>query len=150
MIKEYFIDGNNLIGKIPELWELQKTLRQASREKLAFQIDNYFFELPQDVTIFFDGFVNEPIPTNKARIIYCNGRTADEEIKSAIMQAKNPRTICVVSSDHSVMQFAKVSSCKVIKSENFSGMMKRKKNKSSEELRIKDISNDEIKKLFGV
>lgn len=150
MIKEYFIDGNNLIGKIPELWELQKSVRQISREKLAFKIDSYFYESAQDVTIFFDGFANEPIPTNKARIIYCDNRTADEEIKSAIMRAKNPKTICVVSSDHSVMQFAKVSSCKVIKSEIFADKLTRKKNKSSEEARIKDISNDEIKKLFGL
>ncbi len=150
MIKEYFIDGNNLIGKIPELWELQKSDRQSSREKLSFMTDNYFSAIPQEVTIFFDGFAGEAIPTVKTRIIYCNNKTADDEIKSAIMRTKNPKTIAVVSSDFNVMEFAKVSSCRVIKCENFARRIKQTKEKSSEEERIKGISNDEIKKLFGL
>ena len=42
MIKKYIIDGNNLIGKISELWSIQKKDKQLSRVKLAKVIDQYF------------------------------------------------------------------------------------------------------------
>ncbi len=38
----YIIDGNNLIGKIASLMNLQKKDKQASREKLIYILDRYF------------------------------------------------------------------------------------------------------------
>ena len=150
MKKHYYIDGNNLIGKMPRLWELQKKDKQGSREKLAAIVDRYFAKLPHKTIIFFDGYKNDPIPTSKISIRYCDNRTADEDIKTSIMQAKNPKHIIVVSSDHSVMQFAQKSSCKVIKSEKFASALSQPQERDSESNRIEAISNDEIKKMFGV
>jgi hypothetical protein len=38
----FIIDGNNLIGKIKSLMDLQKKDKQASREKLVLILDRYF------------------------------------------------------------------------------------------------------------
>lgn len=150
MIKEYFIDGNNLIGKMPKLWDLQKKNKQASREKLAAIVEIYFETIPQNAKIFFDGFKADPIPTTKIRLEYCDNRTADEDIKTEIMRSSNPKLLAVVSSDHSVMQFAQKSSCLVIKSEKFAESLGGKSKNKAETEAIKSINDNDIKKLFGV
>ncbi|MBU1100890.1 MAG: NYN domain-containing protein [Bacteroidetes bacterium] len=150
MIKQYLIDGNNLIGKMPELWELQKKDKQSSREKLAYKVDNYFISKSPNAKIFFDGYGAESIPTSKIRLQYCDKRTADDDIKTEIMRSNNPKLLAVISSDYSVMQFAQKSSCKVIKSEDFARQLAGSKKSKTESDAIKSIKNDDIKKLFGV
>lgn len=150
MVKHYIIDGNNLIGKIASIWKLQKKDKQASREKLAFVVDRYFHYKKMNVTLHFDGHKNEAINTNKARINYSGSRTADELIKNEIMNAKNPRTICVVSSDHNIMEFARVCGCVVKKSESFASDLSRKEETEDEQKKIDGIDENEIRKLFGV
>lgn len=150
MIKQYIIDGNNLIGKIASIWELQKKDKQASREKLAIVVDGYFLRKKLNVTLHFDGHKNEAIKTTKARINYSGNKTADELIKNEIMNAANPRTICVVSSDHNIMEFARVCGCVVKKSENFASELSRKEDTEDEQKKIEGIDDNEIRKLFGV
>ena len=41
-MKKYLIDGNNVIGKIHSLANLQKKDKQASREKLVHLVDRFF------------------------------------------------------------------------------------------------------------
>ena len=150
MIKKYIIDGNNLIGKISELWSIQKKDKQLSRIKLVKYLDQYFRGKKVNVSLHFDGFPGDSIPSSSCRIFYSNNRSADSKIKKEIDNEKSPKTIAVISSDHSVQNYAKVNSCKVLKSEDFAKEMKSNKNKSSEEEITKSISNDEIKKLFGL
>ena len=148
--KQYFIDGNNLIGKIPSIKKLQDRDKQASREKIAFTLDRFFINRKEKVILFLDGFQNEAIRTAKLRIRYSDNKTADDIIKHEIDISKNPKQIIVVSSDHSVMEYAKVSYCEVQKSEEFAKVLKKSKSGNKEEEIIKNIDNDEIKKLFGV
>lgn len=150
MIKQYIIDGNNLIGKMKDLWELQNKDKQASREKLAFMLDRYFGQKKFTVTLHFDGFAAEAIRTSKIKIAYSENKTADSRIKVEIDQSKNPRVIAVVSSDAGVRDYAKVNSCKTITSEGFARKLKADDNSNTEESIIKSIDDDEIKKMFGV
>jgi len=150
MIKKYIIDGNNLIGKMGDLWSLQKKEKQLSRIKLVKYLDQYFRDKKFKVSLHFDGFPGDAIPTSFCKISYSKKRPADNMIKKEIDSEKSPKTVAVVSSDHSVQNYAKVSSCKVIKSEDFAKEMKSEKNMNSEEEITKSISNDEIKKLFGL
>ena len=150
MVKQYIIDGNNLIGKIASIWNLQKKDKQASREKLAFVVDRYFHQKKLNVSLHFDGHKNETIKTTNARINYSGNKTADELIKNEIMNAKNPRTICVVSSDHNIMEFARVCGCVVKKSEKFASELSRKEETEDEQKKIDGIDDSEIRKLFGV
>lgn len=150
MIQKYIIDGNNLIGKISELWTLQNTDKQLSRVKLTKLIDQHFAGKKSKISLHFDGFAGDAIPSTCSKIHYSGNKSADSKIKNEIDNAKTPHTIMVVSSDHSVQNYAKVSSCKVIKSEDFAKKLKQKKTNESEEAITKTISNDEIKKIFGV
>ena len=150
MIQKYIIDGNNLIGKISDLWAMQQKDKQMSRVKLVKKIDQYFNSKKVKISLHFDGFAGDAIPSTSANIYYSNNKTADSKIKQEIDSSKNPKTIAVVSSDHSVQNYAKVNSSKVIKSEEFSKQLNEKKSVNSEEEISKSISDDEIKKMFGV
>ena len=148
MIQKYIIDGNNLIGKIKDLWNLQNSDKQMSRVKLVKMLDEYFSQKKVKVSLHFYGFETDKIPSISSKINYSNNKTADSKIKKEIDHSKNPKVIAVVSSDHSVMQYAKVNSCTVLKSEEFARNLKKRKKGNSEEEIAKSISNDEIIKLF--
>lgn len=150
MIKKYIIDGNNLIGKISDLWTIQQKDKQLSRVKLVKILDQHFRESRVEVSLHLDGFSGEAIPTSSTRIFYSNNKSADSEIKKEIDRTDNPKTIAVVSSDHSVQNYSRLSSCAVIKSEEFSRELNKKKSVDSEDEISKSISDDEIKKMFGV
>ena len=147
----YIIDGNNLIGKIPSLINLQKKDKQASREKLVYMLDRYFVQKKANVTLHLDGHPNGRINSSKMKIIYSENLTADEKIKKQISQSKSPRNIIVVTSDSNLAQFAKVCSTTVVSSDEFAVEINKSGDKFDEESIIKSINNvDEFKKLFGV
>jgi predicted RNA-binding protein with PIN domain len=147
----YIIDGNNLIGKIPLLMNLQKKDRHASREKLVYMLDRHFIKKKVNVTLHLDGHPANKINSSKMKIIYSENQTADEKIKKQISQSKSPRNIIVVTSDSNLAQFAKVCSSTVVSSEQFSSEMSKTNSELDEESMIKQIDNvAEFKKLFGV
>jgi uncharacterized protein len=148
MIKHYIIDGNNLIGKIKSIWELQQKDKQASREKLAFVLDRYFAKKKLKVSLHYDGFAADAIRTSKVKLFYSDNKTADSKIKIEIDQSKNSKLIAVVSSDNSVQQYSKLNSCKVISSEMFGKEIYKKEDADREEELIKQIDNDELLRLF--
>jgi predicted RNA-binding protein with PIN domain len=146
----FIIDGNNLIGKIPSIKNLQRKNRQASREKLANLLGRYFSKGRNMVTLHFDGHVNETINVAGIKIKYSGSKTADDKIKNEIERSRNPKNITVVTSDNNVAQFARVCSCQVIKSEDFSKKLFAHRHSDDEQSRIEEINNlEEFKKLFG-
>lgn len=147
MTKRFIIDGNNLIGKIPELKSIPKSNRQQSREKLALMLDRYFTGKKTKVSLHFDGYAGPAIRTASLDIRYSNSRTADDLIKKEIEFAKNPKLLTVVSSDHSLYSFAKACSCTPVKAEDFIRQISYKQINIEEE-RIKSISSEEMKRLF--
>lgn len=150
MIQKYIIDGNNLIGKVHDLWKLQKTDKQLARIKLVKLLDYYFASKKNKISLHLDGFAHDSIPSNKIKIYYSKNDSADNKIKQEIDSSNVTKTIAVVSSDHSVQNYAKVNSCAVINSEEFAKMISEIKQNNSEEEISKSISNDEMKKLFGL
>ena len=149
-MKHYIIDGNNLIGKIPAIKKFQKSQKQTSREKLAFLLGRYFSNQKNSVSLYFDGHINETIKISGVKIKYSGSKTADEKIKLEIEKSKNPRNIIVVTSDNNVAEFARVCSCQVIKSEDFTKKLSTRSSSDEEQSRIDQINNsEEFKKLFG-
>ncbi|GAB1443686.1 hypothetical protein MASR2M39_25280 [Ignavibacteriales bacterium] len=148
----YFIDGNNLIGKIPSLQKKLKSDKIFVREQLVIQIDRAFGNSPNKVTLFFDGFLNGMINSSKAKIVYSDSKPADLVIKDEIDRSKNPRNIIVVSSDHEVINYGKKSCCDTMSSEDFIARFFSKGNDKEELEKIKHLEkqNDEFKKLFGI
>lgn len=150
-MKKYLIDGNNIIGKIHSLRKLQLKNKQLAREKLAHQIDRFFSAKDVEVFLYFDGFENQKIKSDKIKIIYSEGASADEKIKKEIESLRNKRNIVVVSSDNNIKEFAKVCGCEIISSEAFQKDIIINKNVNEEELRIKEIDDvAAFKNAFGV
>ena len=147
MQRKYIIDGNNLIGKIPELHGLDK---QVLRAKLAFILERFFYNKKVNVSLHFDGFANAQIRARGLKIIYSENRIADDKIRDEISYAKNPKLITLVSSDNALRDFAKKNSCTIISSEEFNREMNKPANVNDEEKLIKGIDNEEMKKLFGI
>ncbi|HEX9253478.1 MAG TPA: NYN domain-containing protein [Ignavibacteriaceae bacterium] len=147
----YIIDGNNLIGKISSLINLQKKDKQASREKLVYILDRYFIQKKANVTLHLDGHPGNKINSSKMKIIYSENLTADEKIKKQVSQSKSPRNIVVITSDSNLAQFAKVCAATVISSDEFSAEIKKSSDQVDEQSKIDSINNiEEFKKLFGV
>jgi predicted RNA-binding protein with PIN domain len=148
----YFIDGNNLIGKIPSLQKKLKSDKVFVREELVVLLDRAFASLNHKVTLFFDGFMNGLINSSKMSIVYSNSRPADLVIKDEIDRSKNPRNIIVVSSDFEVINYSKKCSCESMTCEDFISRFFSKGNEKEELEKIKALEkqNDEFKKLFGI
>ncbi len=148
MKNNYLIDGNNIIHKMPKLTKLAKKNEQDTREKLTFLLDRYFINKNISCTVYFDGFPKEAIKTSKVKIQYSNSKTADELIRNDIEGAKNPKLFTIVSSDLGITNLAKVCSCKIIKSEDFSRIIDNddkgsylSENKEKEIIRSLDTEN---------
>lgn len=148
----YFIDGNNLIGKIPALQKKLKSDKIFVREQLVVQLDRAFGNSNNKVTLFLDGFMSDLIRSSKMTIVYSDARPADLFIKDEIDRSKNPRNIIVVSSDHEVINYGKKCCCDTMTSEDFMARFFSKGNEKEEVEKIKDLEkqNDEFKKLFGI
>lgn len=145
----YIIDGNNLIGKIKSLMDIQrKGDKQLARERLVLLLDRYFSNKKCSITLHLDGFENDKINSSSSKIIYSQKLTADEKIKNQIEHSSSRKNITVITSDNNIVQFARVCGCKVIPSEEFASMIRNMKQEDSEESRIKQINNDEFIKAW--
>lgn len=147
-MNHYIIDGNNLIGKMPDL---RNKDNQFVREKAAFVLERYFASRKAKVTLHFDGYANLPIKVSGIKIIYSESRTADEKIKQEIERTKNRKSITLVSSDNNLREFARVCSSSVKSSEDFLKEIQSAGNQDEENRIIESMKNtDEFKKIFGV
>ena len=150
-MRHYIIDGNNLIGKISSLQQLQKKNKQSSREKLAFILESYFYSKPNiKISLHCDGFAGQSIKVQNIKIIYSGKKTADDEIKSQIEHENNRRNLIVVSSDRNLKDFASVCGCDWISSEDFSKTIMTRSPDDEEKQKQDELSNDEFKRLFDV
>ena len=148
-MKHYIIDGNNLIGKIKRLSDLQNKDKQNAREQLVFILQNYFTEKKVKVSLHFDGFENTRLNISNGKIIYSGSKTADEKIKIQISTSKNRKEIIVISSDNGIRNYAKVCGCSLLTSEEFYDQITSKNEPDEEERRTKELDDiEEFKKLF--
>lgn len=146
----YIIDGNNLIGKVLRLKELQLRDKQQSRSELVAMLNSFFVGKKINLTLHLDGFKNLPLNLSKGKIVYSDQITSDAKIKDEITKSRSPKLITLVTSDRLLSDFARANSCSVIKSEEFVKMMKEKNEKNEEVQKIKDLENDYeyFKKIF--
>lgn len=142
----YIIDGNNLIGKVGRLKAMQP---QAARETLASRVDGYFMGRRCRVTLHFDGYANLAIPTSKVKIVYSESQKADQKIKLEIEASKNPRLIRLVSSDHNLIEFARVCRCSYQTSESMAEELYSRASEDEEQRIIRSMSSEEFRRLFG-
>lgn len=140
-----------MIGKIRSLNQLHKKNKKQSAEKLAFMIGRYFAKKKTTINLHFDGFQSETIKVSGLKINYSGSVTADEKIKSEISKVKNPKNIILITSDSNLAEFARVCSCQVIKSEDFSKQLQSSDKTDEEQTKIDEMKNsNEFRKIFGV
>jgi predicted RNA-binding protein with PIN domain len=146
----YIIDGNNLIGKIKTLQLLQKRDQQSSREGLVNLINRYFAGKKVKLSLHLDGFSKTPLHLSKGKINYSDNYSADYFIRKEIENSKNPKLLILVSSDRSLINFARVCSCSILTSENFKTEMEKglEKNEEAEKLIELHKEKDHFLKLF--
>ncbi|NMB83503.1 MAG: hypothetical protein GYA14_16975 [Ignavibacteria bacterium] len=146
----YIIDGNNLIGKIPRLKELHLKDKQLSRSELVTILNSYFAGKKINLTLHLDGYKNIPLSLSKGKIVYSDNQTSDAKIREEIERSKNPKLITLISSDHSLVQYACLNSCSIIFSEEFWKMVSRANEKNEEKNIIKSLEAEKnyFKELF--
>jgi hypothetical protein len=150
-MKHFIIDGNNLIGRIKSLSELQNKDKQRAREQLVYILQNNFSGKGVKITLHFDGYENNKISLYGGKIIYSESKTADEKIKDQISNFKTTRNLVVVSSDNGIRDYAKVCGCSLMTSDEFSKTISSENEQDDEENRIKEINNvEEFKRLFNL
>ncbi|MHB8578949.1 MAG: NYN domain-containing protein [Ignavibacteriaceae bacterium] len=150
-MKNYIIDGNNLIFKIKSLEKLINKDKQATREKLAFMIDDFFYGRKVNVTLHFDGYESLPLKLSNIKIVYSMNEKADAKIKRQIDSSKNPRNNIVVSSDLDIKNFARVNGCQVLSSPEFSRMLNSISRKNAEDEKTNtNLSTANWEKIFGL
>lgn len=150
-MKHFIIDGNNLIGRTKILNQRLKKDKQSGRERLAFILSRYFSRRKAIVSLHFDGFENEKINVSEINIKYSQSLSADEKIKREIESVKNPRNIILITSDLNLLEFGRVCSCQILKSEEFANLILSSDTSDEEKSKIEEInSTDEFRRLFGI
>jgi predicted RNA-binding protein with PIN domain len=145
----YIIDGNNVIGKIPELFKLQKSDKQRSREQLVYLLQRYFRSKKINLTLHFDGFANSALPLSKGKIVYSENRPADSLIKENIERIKNRKNIILVTSDNELRNFGRACGCTIISSKDFGAMLTKENAIDEEKSRTEEINDvEEWKRIF--
>ena len=153
----YLIDGYNVIHKIPEIKSLMKTNMQSARERFVLLLTNYFSNKRTEVMVVFDGLSDIPdfnIHSNpKVKVLFSKrNQKADILIKSITDERSNKSLITIVSSDHEVYQYGKVSRCNVMKSEEFIKKTRAKSFNYEHSIKTHILSQDEIelwKQIFN-
>jgi uncharacterized protein len=150
-MKHFIIDGNNLIGKIKKLSDLQNKDKQSAREQLVYVLNKIFSGKKLKVSLHFDGFESGRLNIVKGKIFYSEKKTADEKIKDQITNTKNRKELVVVSSDNEIRNYARVCGCSLFTSDEFYKDFSFKNESDDEEKRIREMNNvEEFKKLFNV
>lgn len=122
------IDGYNLIRQIPQLEKRERESLAAGRDLLIDKLKKYRHLKSHKITVVFDGAggLSEFAASYKeGGIAICFSpvtQTADDVIKDMALEFKT-RAI-VVSSDRSIMDFAKMCGCAVIDSVDFYAKLK--------------------------
>jgi predicted RNA-binding protein with PIN domain len=120
MIKHVVIDGYNLAHKL-NLKITKGTLQQV-RDKVQHLVSKYATRKKCNATIVFDGkWVLENVVQNDyVEVVFStSGENADTRIKRIIDETPNKSSLCVVSSDNEILNYAKVSRAKTMISEDF-------------------------------
>lgn len=141
-MNHYIIDGNNLIGKIKSLSAANKKDKQSSREGLVSLLNGFFVGKKCNLTLHLDGHANTPLYLSKGKIIYSEKRASDYFIRQEIDNSKNKKQIILVSSDHSLINYAKVNSSVVILSEEFSKQLQTRGEINQESRAVKQLESE--------
>jgi predicted RNA-binding protein with PIN domain len=154
MLNHYIIDGYNLIHAIPTLKKLLLRDAAQAREQLIEHVARLTHRKKFRGTIVFDGAKPaEEFAASRApiHVVYAAPQTADDKIKSLIEHAPNRAWLVIISSDHEILNFARVCACTTHTSKYFANLLF-ETDSAGEEKEQSTLSKsqvDEWLRLFG-
>jgi len=121
------IDGYNLIHAMPELARLVGTDLERARDALVAKLAVYRSGRGVRVTVVFDGRgagVQQTRPPGGIEVVFSRApQTADAKIKTMLSLEKSPKSWTVVTSDNSIVLFARDFGAKNIPSAEFAARL---------------------------
>jgi predicted RNA-binding protein with PIN domain len=118
------IDGHNLIGQMPDL-HLDDPDDEA---KLVARLRTYCARDKKRAVVVFDhglpGGWSEALSGAGVKVVFASaGRNADGILRERIRNARDPRTLMVISSDRAVIAAAKAGKVRVMRAEVFAARL---------------------------
>jgi predicted RNA-binding protein with PIN domain len=121
------IDGYNLIHAMPELARLVGTDLERARDSLVAKLAVYRSQRNVRVTVVFDGRgvgAQQTRPPGGIEVIFSRPpQNADAKIKNMLALEKNPKSWTVVTSDNSIVLFARDYRAKTMPSTEFAAQL---------------------------
>jgi predicted RNA-binding protein with PIN domain len=121
------VDGYNLIHAMPELASLVGSDLERARDALVSKLAVYRSKRNVRVTVVFDGRgtgAQQTRPPGGVEVVFSRApQNADAKIKNMIALEKNPKSWTVVTSDNSIVIFARDYRAKTIPSAEFAAQL---------------------------
>jgi len=121
------VDGYNLIHAMPELARLVATDLERARDGLISKLAVYRSGRGVRVTVVFDGqsmATQQSRPPGGIEVVFsCAPQTADAKIKTMLALEKSPKSWTVVTSDNSIVRYARDYGAKTIPSAEFAARL---------------------------
>ena len=121
------VDGYNLIHAMPELARLVGSDLERARDVLVAKLAVYRSGRGVRVTVVFDGrgtYVSQKRPPGGVEVVFSRApQNADTKIKNMLALEKSPRSWTVVTSDNSIVLFARDFGAKTIPSAEFAAKL---------------------------
>jgi len=121
------IDGYNLIHAMPELARLVGTDLERARDALVAKLAVYRSGRGVRVTVVFDGRgagVQQTRPPGGIEVVFSRSpQNADAKIKTMLSLEKSPKSWTVITSDNSIVRYARDYGAKTIPSAEFAAKL---------------------------
>lgn len=125
--QRYVVDGYNLIHKLPDLKALVDSDLERARDRLVDRLAGFALARRVRVTVVFDGRgASQPrgVGPRGVEVVYSRApENADARIKSLIERERRVRSWTVVSSDNSIVRFARDYGAQTIGSDEFGTLL---------------------------
>ena len=121
------VDGYNLIHAMPELARLVATDLERARDALVAKLAVYRSGRGVRVTVVFDGrrqAAPQTRPPSGIEVVFSRApQNADAKIKTMLSLEKSPRSWTVVTSDNSIVLYARDFGAKTVPSAEFAAKL---------------------------
>lgn len=116
----YLVDGNNVMGQRVG-WHRDKP---GARRELLVELSRFMRVAGATVEVVFDGAPEDHFPDGstfmRVRVFYAaRGSNADERIKRMVDEARERRTLKVVTSDRALAEYVRRSGVQVVRANDF-------------------------------
>lgn len=120
MKQSLLIDGYNLAHKLG--LKISRETLDMARQTLEQKLQQFLSKQKVSITVVYDGrgILGNSAGAGQLRLIYTpSGESADARIKQLIDETRTKAHLTVISSDHEVSGYARVSGVKTLTSEDF-------------------------------